>query len=297
MPKAVSTLRFATALQRLQKGALSNYAGQQYYEGDHAEIGTILFMKRCLTSFGSLLIFATALVMPVSLRADTTITAFEDFTLDGLFSSWASATVISSPTNYSVTASGYGSGYKALSPALDATGETSIELTVTLGGSSGASSPISGPIVALVDADGTFNNYAWYGQTKGTHVLKANLAAPSFTSAAGAVPGLDLSKLAFFHLQDDPGSYAGTYTITFELLRLTGAPHPAITSQSYDPATQQFTLTWTSNPTKSYTILYASNLANSFNPLVTDIPANGTSTTATVSMPGGESGFLRIQQQ
>jgi len=167
---------------------------------------------------------------------------------------------------------------------------------VTVSGTGGANTPVSGPIVSLVDADGTFFNYAWYGQTSGGHILVANLSAPTSTSAAGSVPGLDLSKLAFFHLQDDPGAYQGQYTITFEHLRLTGAPRPAITSQSYDPNTHEFTLTWTSQPGKSYTILHTADLTSPFSPLIADIASNGTSTTTTVTMPVENSGFLRIQQ-
>jgi hypothetical protein len=228
-------------------------------------------------------------------RAETIITTFQNFNLDGLFPSWTSSSVVSLPTNFTITASGFGSGYKAITPNVDATGEKTIELTVSLSGT--GTGPISGPIVSLVDADGTFYNYAWYGQTQGTHVLSASLNTPTFTSAAGSVPGLDLSKLAFFHLQDDPGSYAGQYTITYHLLRLTGAPTLAIISQTYDPSNQQFTLTWVSGPGKSYTILQTPNLQTPFTPLMTDIASGGTSTTVTVDVPAGQSGFLRVLQQ
>ncbi len=254
-------------------------------------------MKQIKKWLTNLIVMANGLAMVSSALADTTISTFENFNLDGLFGNWASATVVSGPKAYSITSSGFGSGDKAMNPNIDATGETNIELTVTLSGTGGPNDPISGPIVSLVDGDGTFYNYAWYGQTGGTHVLTANLSTPTFTSAAGSVPGLDLSKLAYFHLQDDPGAYPGQYTITFELLRLTGAPRPAITSQSYDPITQEFTLTWTSRPGKNYTILYTSDLTNQFSPLVPDIATGGSSTTATVTMPAGNTGFLRVQQQ
>jgi len=252
-----------------------------------------MFAKRQIP----LLALATGLALLRSARADTTITTFENFNLDGLFSSWSSATVVSSPTNYSITASGYGSGYKALSANLDATGETNVELTATITGPGGPNDPISGPIVSLVDADGTFYNYAWYGQTRGTHVLTAKLSSPTFTNAPGSVSGLDLAKLAFFHLQDDPGAFAGQYTLTFNLLRLTGAPALTVTAQSYDPNSQQFTLTWTSKPAKTYSVLYTPDLATSFTPLVADIASTGTATTTSVPVPSGQSGFLRVQEQ
>jgi hypothetical protein len=255
-------------------------------------------MKQPMKWFRSLTVVIAASWTIVDFAvADTTISTFDNFNLDGLFASWASATVVSDSTGYSITASGYGSGYKALSPNLDATGETKLELTVTLSGNGASSAPISGPIVSLVDADGTFYNYAWYGQTAGTHVLTASLSAPTFMSAPGTVPGLDLSSLAFFHLQDDPGSYQGQYTIEFELLRLTGAPPLTITSQFYDPSTQQFTLTWTSRPGNSYSILSTSDLGSPFSALVTNIVSAGISTTNTVSMPAGASGFLRVEQE
>jgi hypothetical protein len=228
-------------------------------------------------------------------NAETIISTFENFNLDGLFPSWTTGTVVSGPTNYSITASGFGSGFKSITPNIDATGETTIELTVSLSGT--GSLAISGPIVSLVDADGTFYNYAWYGQTAGTHVLSASLNSPTFTSAAGSVPGLDLSKLAFFHLQDDPGSYTSQYTITFDLLRLIGAPALKIISQTYDLNNQQFTLAWASRPGKSYSILYAASLQTPFTALATDIASGGTLTTMTVAVPAGQSGFLRVQQQ
>jgi hypothetical protein len=169
----------------------------------------------------SLLAFATAA------SADTTITTFDNFNLDGLFPGWSSGTVVSGPTSYSITATGYGSGYKDINPNINASGATKIELTVSLQGVGGG--PISGPIVSLVDGDGTFYNFAWYGQTAGNNqVLTMDLNSPTFISSAGSVPGLDLSNLDFFHLQDDPGSYSGQYTISFENLQLlTPIPEPS----------------------------------------------------------------------
>src|SRR5579862_280499 len=153
-------------------------------------------MKRQIKPIPSLISFFAALCFIDSASADTSLSAFQNFNLDGLFSSWTSAAVDSTATNYSITASGFGSGYKALNPVVDASGETNLELIVTLSASGATAGPISGPIVSLVDSDGTFYNYAWYGQTAGTHILRESLSSPTFISAAGSVPGLDLSKLA-----------------------------------------------------------------------------------------------------
>jgi hypothetical protein len=254
-------------------------------------------MKPALQSLSQLILLAAGLLLLRSSRAETILSTFSDFNLDGVFQSWTTATVVSGSNSYSITATGFGSGYKALNPNVDATGETNLELSVTLSGTGPANAPISGPIVSLVDADGTFYNYAWYGQTAGKHVLRANLGAPTFITATGSVAGLDLSKLAFFHLQDDPGTYTGQYTIQFELLRLTGAPGLVITAESYDTTTQQFSLSWSSRTGMTYTVLYTSDLTNAFSALVTDIASTGSNTTTTVTLPTGSSGFLRVAQQ
>jgi hypothetical protein len=253
-------------------------------------------MRQAKNLWLSVMFLAAGFAGASSVMADTTITSFHDFNLDGLFA-WSDAYVVSTPTNYSITDTNYGSGYKAINPHIDATGETNVELTVTLDGDAGPTDPVSGPIVSLVDNDGTFYNWAWYGQTKGRHVLTAPLNAPSYTSGNGSVAGLDLSNLAFFHLQDDPGAYHGGYTITFENFRLTGAPGPSITAFSYDRGSGQFTLTWTSRLNRMYTVQHTPNLSTTFTPLMTDIPTDGTTTTTTVTVPAGNAGYLRIQEQ
>lgn len=231
--------------------------------------------------------------------AETIITTFSDgFELNSYYAAWGTVDIAPGDTNFSITATGYGSGYKDINPNLDASGETKIQLTVTLSSpTAGAKDPVSGPIVSLVDADGTFYNYAWYGLTIGRHVLTFPLKAPTSVTAAGTTSGLDLSALDFFHLQDDPGAYKGQYTITFEDLRLTGGKGLAITTKSYNPTTQEFTLTWLSKTGQKYTILHAPDLTTAFAPLQTDLESGGQTTTATVTMPAGEAGFLRIEQQ
>ena len=90
---------------------------------------------------------------------------------------------------------------------------------------------ILGPIVTLEDADGTSYNFAWYGRTLGSHVLTMPLKTPTWTSAPGTVPGLNLATLTHLHLQLDPSDYAGSYTVEWQDLSLTGAIPPQITAQ------------------------------------------------------------------
>jgi hypothetical protein len=251
-------------------------------------------MKRQSRRLTKTIALAGGLAMAGSAVADTTITTFDDFTSDALYASWVSATIVSGPTAYTVTATNYGSNWK-YNP-LSAAGETTIELSVTLDSSSTNAGSL-GPIVTLVDADGTSFNYAWFGQLNGSHVLTMPVTSPTWIGAPGTAAGLDLATLTHLHMQVDPSDYHDGYTIAWENLRLTGAPPPVITSQSYDPATSSLTLTWTSLPGKLYTILYAPDLSTMLYPWLTDLTAEGTSTTTTVPLTPGPTGFVRVQQQ
>jgi hypothetical protein len=78
----------------------------------------------------------------------------------------------------------------------------------------------------------------------------------------------------------------------------TAVSPPVITAYQYSPATHQFTLTWSSVPTVTYSILLATNLkSGSFtNVLATGVPSGGSSTTDTLTVPSGSAGFIRISQ-
>jgi hypothetical protein len=162
--------------------------------------------------------------------ADALITDFNNFTSDALYPSWAlpSATVVSGPNSYSITALGYGSNYKYIGfPVINGAGNTHMELTVTLSGPPEAAGHL-GPIIGIIDGDGTHNNYAWYGQQLGSHVLTTNLGTPTFVTAPGGTPGLDLTTLTHMHMQLDPGGFgsSGFYTVEWQNLRLI-VPEPA----------------------------------------------------------------------
>jgi hypothetical protein len=85
-----------------------------------------------------------------------------------------------------------------------------------------------GPIIGLIDGDGTHHNYAWYGQTLGSHVLTTAMASPTWVAAPGTTPGFDLSTLTHMHMQLDPGGFgaAGAYTVEWQDLRLITIPEP-----------------------------------------------------------------------
>jgi hypothetical protein len=170
------------------------------------------------------------LALAASASANVTITTFDNFTSDALYPSWAlpASTVISGPTSYDITATGYGSNYKYIGGTPNGVGNTHLELTVTLSGPPTADGHL-GPIVALIDGDGTHANYAWYGQQLGSHVLTMAVDAPTWFNAVGGTPGLDLANLQHMHMQLDPGGFgnSGAYTVSWQNLDLITVPEPS----------------------------------------------------------------------
>jgi hypothetical protein len=156
--------------------------------------------------------------------ADVTITAFSNFKSDDVYKSWKSGKIISTDTNYVITATGWGSNYKYIGNlAIDATGCTNVEVDVTLSGPPEADGHL-GPVVTFIDGDGTCYSYRWYGQTLGRHVLTMPINAPTVVVMPGSEAGLCLTNLAHLHLGLDPGRYEaiGTYTVSWNNLRLAG---------------------------------------------------------------------------
>jgi hypothetical protein len=188
-------------------------------------------MREPLKRLASAALVAAMLGGGSSAFADAVITNFDNFVSDALYPSWAlpSSTVVSGPTSYSITATGYGSNYKYIEdPTRLGAGHQNVELTITLGGPVAADGHL-GPIVTLIDIDGTRNNYAWYGQTLGSHVLSMAVASPTWVDSPGATPGLDLNGLQHMHMQLDPGGFGaqGQYTLEWQHLQLTGfVPEP-----------------------------------------------------------------------
>jgi hypothetical protein len=245
--------------------------------------------------FAALLGGAASIALASPATADLVINTFDNFTSDALYASWSTATIVSGPTSYSVTATNYGSNYKYNPIAEDGTGNALVQLTVTLSAADPSADGQLGPIITLVDGDGTEYNYAWYGQTLGHHVLTMPINSPTWMS--GPNNGLDLATLTHLHIQLDPSGYHGGYTVVWEDARLISTPPPQITSQSYNPATHQFTLTWTSSANGTYAVQYSSSVSGAFTDLQTGIAGAGATTTFTVTVPDGDVGFLRVKSQ
>jgi hypothetical protein len=116
---------------------------------------------------------------------------------------------------------------------------------------------------------------------------------PADPPRPGLFPGMDFSKLKYFHVQIDDGGSNHTYTVSFDNLRLYGF-NPTIADFSFDPAASELDLVWNSRSNRTYSVAYVSDLNNSFSIVASNIVATGTSTTNTVTVPAGHRGFLKV---
>jgi hypothetical protein len=238
---------------------------------------------------------------PVDLCASE-LSSFVNFALDSVWDSWSTATIVTNLQGYQITATGYGKGYKALATPLDASVNTNIQLTITLNAANAASAAgLLGPIVTLIDGNGSTLRFAWYGQSLGAMVLTKPLTDGVLT-AAGTNTSFDLRSITGYNLELDPSTYTSdTYTVAWQHLDLTGGSCSTtpivVTPKSFNPATREFTLTWSSSPGRTYAIQVATNVTTAFGSLKTNVPSGGASTSNTVVMPNATAGFLRVQQE
>ena len=167
-----------------------------------------------------------------TVQADVPIANFDlGYFENALYASWAAptATIDYGDESYNVTATGYGSNWTYIGgQGIEGAGNTHVRLDVTLEGPPAADGHL-GPIITLVDADGTRNNYAWYGQLLGNHILTLPVASPTWVEAPGTTSGLDLNAIDHMHLQLDPGGFgtAGQYTVRWNdlsLITIAGTP-------------------------------------------------------------------------
>ncbi|EEF60603.1 hypothetical protein [Pedosphaera parvula] len=226
-----------------------------------------------------------------------TISTFDNFFMGGDYVGWQSANEVSTATSWQMTATGFGGGFAAITPNITTTPDRTLQFNVTLTAPAEANGKL-GPLVILEDGDGTQLRYAWYGQSPGTNLVLTSALSAGVNAQAGSTPGFDFNSIAFFHLQLDPSSYSGSYTIAANDLSIIGCPAETIqiTSFSYNSSSGQFTLMWTSDNGATYAIQAGSDLS-SLTDLVTGIPSSGSTTTATVTPGNATKSFLRVRKQ
>jgi hypothetical protein len=116
------------------------------------------------------------------------------------------------------------------------------------------------------------------------------------TAWGGSPTGGDPALI--FAFQGAPEGIPFIYYFDNFVLVDTAPPPPTITSWGYNSANRHFTLTWTSMPGATYSVLCGPRPeAASLTTLSSGISSGGSQTTTTVTMPGGNAGFLRIQQE
>jgi hypothetical protein len=172
-------------------------------------------MKRNIKWLTAVMAIASALATANLAMANVTIDNFHNFTPGALYASWGTpaATIVSGPTSWQVSSVGYGSLWK-YEGDINGTGMTQVQLTIDISGDPGF---IAGPIVDLVDNNGAWGTFAWYGiTTPGNHVLTANLST---------TPWLNVADIQHIHLECDPGAAPTTmYSLTFRDLSLIPEP-------------------------------------------------------------------------
>lgn len=158
---------------------------------------------------------AGVLVFAGSARAaGVTVETFDNFVPNALYASWATpaATITAGPTAWEVASIGYGSLWK-YEGDINAAGLNQVRLTIDIAGDPGV---IAGPIVDLVDNNGAWATFAWYGKTAGSYVLTADLST---------TPWLNAADIQHIHIECDPGGFAGMYDLTIRDLSI--VPEPA----------------------------------------------------------------------
>jgi hypothetical protein len=172
-------------------------------------------MKHNAKLLATVIAAASGLMAANSARAQVTIETFDFFAPNALYASWATpaATITQGPTTWEVASIGYGSLWK-YEGDINGTGQTKVQLTIDISGEPGF---VAGPIVDLVDNNGAWATFAWYGITApGSYVLEADLST---------TPWLNLADIQHIHLECDPGSAPDKlYDLTFKNLSLIPEP-------------------------------------------------------------------------
>lgn len=163
----------------------------------------------------TLIAAASGLMVANSAWANVTIETFDNFTPNMMWGSWATpaATITAGPTSWEVASIGYGSLWKYVGD-INGSAESKVQLKIDITGEPGF---VAGPIVDLVDNNGAWATFAWYGiTTPGSYVLTADLST---------TPWLNRADIQHIHLECDPGAAPDKlYDLTFKDLTLIPEP-------------------------------------------------------------------------
>ena len=146
---------------------------------------------------------------------------------------------------------------------------------------------------SLPMCQGRRENFAQYGLQRDTYSVTLDQIA-----AWGGSPVNDDPAIIFFSDFEATGFPFVYFFDNFELIDTAPvAAAPVIISSQYNPTTRQFSLEWTSQVGANYTVQYSASLSTGFAPLITNIPSGGSTTSTTVTLPPGSTGFVRVFAQ
>ena len=155
---------------------------------------------------------------PGATNGDQVISDFTDFSLDGTYEAWDTATFTTNGTSFRVQSTDFGGGYEDIEPNLNAAGAVTLVLDVVVEPANQADVIR----VLLTDTDGTERVYDFAVPGTGPQTLSKPLTDYAFDMQVGTTPGLDLANLDFFHLaggfnNGDPGL---VFDVSFDNLAL-----------------------------------------------------------------------------
>ena len=241
-------------------------------------------------------------------------------TMTALYPDWSSATISDTATGFEVFATGGaddggGAGYYEISTndrVVLNPNDTEAALTVTFNDGNIEGTMWTGMGFYLNDNSGAYEvggyvgEFGYYGQfspgsatwNAASNTVTETVELPAALVSAIQAGGDTINGIT---LEFYPALYGtDNYDITFDSLVLQPAYVLAITSIQYNPATSQVTLSWASQASAQYTIQYSTDLStgsSGFTSLATNISSGGATTSDTVTVPAGNTGFFRILLQ
>jgi hypothetical protein len=149
------------------------------------------------------------------------------FTLDAAYANWATSpptTFTSTPGNWEVQSTGYGSGYEYLGGNFNGSGNDTVQVTVTV------DAGVAGVIVDLNDSSNNGQQYAWYGLVPGgginggnEYILTEPIASGTYFDGTGV---LNVASVSQMNIGIDPGGSTAPYDVHFNDISLISSTVP-----------------------------------------------------------------------
>jgi hypothetical protein len=151
----------------------------------------------------------------------------QPFFLDAKYAGWGapSTTLTANPDRFTISSTGYGSGYKYLGPVIDAGSNDYLQATFTV------DQGVAGCLVDLSDEAGNGQAYRFYGLTPGngtngtnTYTFTVPFSSGAYFSGTGVLNTHDIVNM---NIEIDPGGPTVSYTASFDDVSAVSVPEPA----------------------------------------------------------------------